>query len=235
MHKAGSSIADKIIVDFCEEKGYQLDRISKKVFDSPLRESDVYIQYQKDMVLEDVYYGMARGFYIENMEILPDLKAIVQVRDPRDCLTSAYYSFRESHVIPNDPTKRKLMEDQRKEVNQLSIDEYVTQNVNNYRRRMKVLRGLVETHTDVLLLTYEEMVCDTERWLQRVARFIDQPVTSHLRERIGDKIDFSVPVENSARHKRQVLPGDHRRKLDSKTIDEISHSMREELEYFGYR
>jgi hypothetical protein len=38
MHKAGSSIADLIFLDFCEERGYAIDRIFQLTKSSPLSE-----------------------------------------------------------------------------------------------------------------------------------------------------------------------------------------------------
>ena len=43
--------------------------------------------------------------------MLPKLRAIMQLCDPRDCLTSAYYSFSKSHVLPKVFKKHHAFED----------------------------------------------------------------------------------------------------------------------------
>lgn len=50
----------------------------------------------------------------------------------------------------------------------------------------------------------------------------------------GDRIDFSVKAEDATKHKRQVTPGDHLRKLKPKTIATMTDAMRKELGFFGY-
>mgnify|MGYP006444211795 CR=1 FL=1 len=234
MHKAGSSIADRIIGDFCTEKGYELDRIARQVPDSPSPEGELFVSYQDHMKLDDVYYGMARGPYVKDMDIIDRLKTIIQIRDPRDCITSAYFSFKESHVLPNNPEKRAKFQHRRDTVSQLTIDDYAATNAENYKMRMNVLRNIIESHADVLLLRYEDMVEDTEKWLTQISEFLGQPVTENVRERLGNKTNFTVNSEDVTKHKRQVSPRDHVRKLSGSTINTMNETLRDPLQYFGY-
>lgn len=234
MHKAGSTIMDLILVEFMKARGYEIDRIALEVPRSPLPERDIFIQAQDDMILEDVYYGVARGPYVAEMPILEKLKVIAQVRDPRDCITSAYFSFKVSHVPPKDPEKKKAFMERRKKLENLSIDGYALSQVESYKRRMEILRNLLNGPGETLLLRYEDMVQQTEGWLGQIGGFIDQPVTDELRETLGEKIDFSVSAEAVTKHKRQVTPGDHLRKLKPETVEQMTQKMRSELEYFGY-
>jgi len=234
MHKAGSTIADKILVDFFNAKGMEIDLVSMRSMNSPLPEGEFFVGYQNQMKPVGVYYGIARGPYVSEMPIIKKLRAIVQVRDPRDCLTSSYFSVKTSHQPPKDPEKRKAFMQRRRKLEKQNIDEYVLAQVNGYRNRMLVLRDIIEGHGDILVLKYEDMVEHTEDWLAQIATFLDQPLTEALRADLGDKIDFSVDSEDIARHKRQVTPGDHKRKLKPETIATISERLAEELEYFGY-
>lgn len=45
MHKAGSTIADSIIMDILAAKGMELDRISLQVSASPLSEAEIFKNY----------------------------------------------------------------------------------------------------------------------------------------------------------------------------------------------
>jgi hypothetical protein len=100
MHKAGSTICDKILLDFMVAKNMEIDRISLLAPLSPLTERDFFLNYQKKMQPVGVYYGVARGPYVSEMTVLDQMKIIMQVRDPRDCITSAYFSFAKSHPPP---------------------------------------------------------------------------------------------------------------------------------------
>lgn len=234
MHKAGSSITDRILVEFCKTRGYQIDRINPQVSSSPLREMDFFIEYQKKMVPEGLYYGMARGPYVKDMERVFELKTIVQMRDPRDCITSAYFSFMKSHQPPEDPEKAAKFMERREQMEQTDIDAYALSRVDNYNKRMKVLQDIIDRHDDVLVLTYEEMVANTETWLDQIASFLGQPLTDELRATLGDDIDFSVDTEDASQHKRQVTPGDHARKLKPETIVEMNKVLGPGMEKFGY-
>lgn len=234
MHKAGSTILDQILTKVMQARGLEIDRISLQVPSSPLSEGEVFVGYQERMKPENVYYGVARGIYVSQMTVLPRLKVIVQVRDPRDCITSAYFSFKLSHVPPKDPAKLAEFNRRRERLQAMDIDEYAQSQVGSYRNRMNVLRDLIGSADDVLVLKYEDMVLDTERWLGKISEFVEQPITDELRAALGDKIDFRVSTEDPTKHKRQVTPGDHKRKLAPETIKAMTARLREQLDYFGY-
>jgi hypothetical protein len=234
MHKAGSSIADRIIEDFCVLKGYEIDRIASRVPGSPLSEIEVYKSYQSQMKLENVYYGIARQPGVAEMQILPKLRIIAQVRDPRDCITSAFFSFRDSHVPPDDPDKLKAFLERREQLKLISIDDFALKEAPKYARRLEVLSDVITKHTDLLLLHYEEMVLDTANWMRKLSHFIEQPITPALLNRLGHKINFKVLGEDSKRHKRQVTPGDHKRKLQPVTIGLMNKILCNGLGLFGY-
>ncbi|MDP5307545.1 sulfotransferase domain-containing protein [Paracoccus spongiarum] len=234
MHKAGSSIADLILADICRAKGLEIDRIALQVPSSDMTEGELFVSYQDKMRGEGVYYGVARGAYVKDMPIVYGLRAIIQVRDPRDCLTSAYFSFRESHRPPTDPQKLEAFLKRRELLQNQTIDEYATLQARSYNHRMAVLQEIVRKHDDVLVLRYEDMVTRTDKWLAAISDFIGQPITPDLRAILGKKIDFTVETEDASRHKRQVSPGDHRRKLKPETIASISDTLAAQLEFFDY-
>lgn len=234
MHKAGSTIMDMIVADVATIRGYEINQISRKVPKSPLNAREVFISSQDSMVLEGAYYGVARGPYISEMPIIEKLKVIVQVRDPRDCITSAYFSYKISHVLPKNPEKAEKFKEWRKNIGALEIDEYALSETKGYKNRMKILREITESHDDALLLRYEDMVTDTAAWLERIGAFLDQPINGEVLEQLGDKIDFSIKSEDVTKHKRQVTPGDHLRKLLPETVSAMNEQMQDELRYFGY-
>lgn len=234
MPKAGSTIADRILVDFCNEKGYEIDRIAARVSKSPLPEAQVFLEYQGNIRLEGVYYGMAREAVVGEMHVVSGLKAIVQMRDPRDCITSAYFSFGQSHQLPTDPEKARLFMERRQRIQDMGIDGYAISRTRDYLKRMRVLAEIIDRHDDILLLKYEEMVSDTETWLQRIAEFLEQPLNTGLRKALRDKTNFTLNNENISRHKRQIAPGDHKRKLQPATIAEMNGVLAPQLARFGY-
>lgn len=234
MHKAGSTVANKIFCKFFGAKGYEINQISSLVPSSPLSEADVFINYQSSIKNTGFYYGIARGAYVSKLSAIRDLKILVQVRDPRDCLTSAYFSFKNSHRLPIDPDKLDKFMERRNSLEKLNIDDYVIKQMNGYSHRMHVLKDIIEDHQDILLLKYEDMVLKTEQWLSDISNFLDQPITDALHHQLKKDIDFSVSFENVNKHKRQVSPGDHKGKLKSSTIKSLNEGLSSSLEFFGY-
>jgi len=234
MHKAGSSIADRIFTKIARERGYELDLISTRVSDSPLSEPEFYREYQSQMKTEGVYYGMARHPQCHELEILPKLRVLIQVRDPRDCITSMYYSFANSHVPPRDPTKLEAFEKRRAEFQAIDIDVWAVKEARNYLKRLEKLEAVINSHSEVQMLTYEEMVQDTPAWLEKVLTFFDQPMTDRLQRVLEPHLDFSVSTEDVSKHKRQVSPGDHRRKLKPETIAQMNEVLAPTMRVFDY-
>jgi len=169
------------------------------------------------------------------MEILRNMRLLVQVRDPRDCITSSYFSLSLSHKLPDDPEKLKAFLAQRQKITETSIDEFALSSVSGYIDRLEKIKNIVNTHDDVLLLKYEDMVESTPKWLDEVSQFIEQPITPDLKSRIKKLLNFNVPSEDPNRHKRQVKPGDHKRKLKSETIEAMNERLSDVLDAFGYQ
>lgn len=234
MHKAGSSIADNIFTEVCAARGYEIDRIALQVPSSPLPEPEFFHSYVPKMRDEGVYYGMARDPATHDLPNLSRLKLIVQVRDPRDCIVSAYFSYRRSHEAPSDPAKRAEHEARKAELQAVDIAKFCLDWPPIYRDRMQIMADILATHDDVLLLRYEEMVTQPELWLHRCLRFLEQPLTPELQVALAKHMDFDIDQEYPDRHKRQVTPGDHRRKLDAATIAAMTQGLEPMLSSFDY-
>ncbi|WP_448604921.1 sulfotransferase domain-containing protein [Thermoleptolyngbya sp.] len=85
------------------------------------------------------------------------------------------------------------------------------------------------------LLTLLEKLPVFQSLLQREARS-PVPTFSTLYQALFEahKADFQVEDEDIYRHKRQVLPGDHTRKLQSETIADLNEKFAEILNKLGY-
>lgn len=234
MHKAGSSVTNGILKTFCRTCGYKVDDISIAAGNSEKSPPEVFVAAQEHMQPTGFYYGMARGPYVKDMPALANLRLVVQLRDPRDCITSAYFSYAKSHVPPKDPERRKKFEARRQNLQQKTIDDFAKDSAANYRMRMQVLSDLLADHPDALVLKYEEMVTDTDAWMNRIAAFLDLPMTDKLRAKLAEKGDFSTKGEDTSKHKRQVTPGDHARKLTPDTIAELNRELGPVMERFDY-
>jgi hypothetical protein len=105
----------------------------------------------------------------------------------------------------------------------------------NYLSRMNKIRKIAETHPDVLVLQYETMVLNAKLWVRRIPEFLDQPMTDKWLQKISTEADFSVSGEDAANHKRQMTPGDYKRKLKPETIKRPNEILGSALAGFEYQ
>ena len=159
---------------------------------------------------------------------------IFQIRDPRDILVSEYYSLAWIH-----PTEGTQLDDRRQELQKISVDEYVLQQSESSSWPLEEkFKPLLERELDAAretIVTYEEMVTDFPKWVDKVLppfhiRF--QKIAA-LKLAWRYRNEFNV-VSESMTHKRRITPGDHRRKLRPSTIEKLNQRFENVLTRFGY-
>ena len=168
---------------------------------------------------------------------LAQFRTILVVRDPRDVLTSLYYSMAYSHNIPAGETGRRLLQ-ARDAAQGQDIDSWVHSVTARYVQRYQEYADLLSRQANGLasvhLCKYEDLVVDPEGWLAEVVRFLQVDVSPAFLNSLLTKQDFAVDRENRHSHKRQVAPGDHARKLQPFTIAELNHQFARVMQAFGY-
>ena len=162
-------------------------------------------------------------------------RTVLMLRDPRDVLVSFYFSMAYSHSVPEaDRTMREQVLAERQTATGADIDSYVIERSGFFLETYENYLRHVFGRPNVLFVTYEQMVADFEGWLNRVVehcRFTPSPAT---RERLVRESNFEVEKEDPTRHRRQVTPGDHRRKLRPETIEALNQRFATVLETLGY-
>ena len=186
-----------------------------------------------------------------------EARFLLHLRDPRDVLTSMFYSLCYSH---NGPIKGGR--GARAKIAAEGIDAFVMnmataterpyripgdygtglatwdKNGNlhdRYRRYIDELLG----RPNATLVRYEDMICNRDRWLRQVADVFAVPGSANLKSFEEDFQKLGGPKrtdeeENIWGHKRQVTPGDHRRKLAPRTIERLNDIFGDILERLGY-
>ena len=171
-----------------------------------------------------------RTFEFQNV---PSDHRIVHVRDPRDMLVSEFFSFGWIHA------DRHQLDQRRKAIQAMSIDDYVLNQpqFSNWPLEAKFepllqhdLKG-----PGITVIKYEQMVLDFESWAATAIvpfgfRF---PKLRLRRYRQKFSHEFE-PKPEAMTHRRKMLPGDHREKLQSKTIRILNRRFAPILETFGY-
>ena len=124
---------------------------------------------------------------------------------------------------------------QRNRAQELNIDAYVLERASVIGMFYREYRTHLHDHDAVHVVFYERMVTDTLSWLQDIATHLCLLIEPAEMMRIARAADFSPPAEEQpSLHRRQILPGDHRRKLKPATISELNRQLADVLEAFGY-
>jgi adenylate cyclase class IV len=105
-----------------------------------------------------------------------------------------------------------------------------------FRDRYREYLAAFAGKPNVTLLRYEDMVADFPGWLRTVVTAFDledpEAAVADLFER--HRGAFDVTGEDVMRHKRQVVPGDHRRRLKAETVVFLTEQFAEILRELGY-
>jgi len=158
------------------------------------------------------------------------------IRDPRDALVSAYYSYSKNHAIPQSPTKAAEFKLLRAKIIAQGIDGYVMEMSKNSQWRMQQYFNLQRSCSAVCILRYEDMIADFPTWLDKLLTHCQWKISPILRNQLiseAEKAGHRKP-ENTESHRRQVSPGEHKRKLQDKTIKNLNEYLSEELQQLGY-
>lgn len=234
VHKAGSVVFQKLLSHFSKEAGLAVDPLSRHFTVSPLPQAEILRKLEIDIKPEGVFYGVVRSPHFSAMSRLKELRLIAQVRDPRDCLTSHYFSLAYSHSLPKNPLKRDVFLARREAAAAKGIDEFAIETAPLFEHRFQQMAILLEKHQGMQVLKYENMVERSNEWREEVAEFFGLKMTRKLAENLDNVADFNVEREDISKHKRQVKPGDHLRKLRPETIHYLNSRFSNILEIFGY-
>ena len=221
----------------------QNDLVHVRLTDYAFNSSFPYLDHLSELEMDKYrhvflpvgYLYSVFGGMVEGISDLDAYRVVLMVRDPRDVLTSEYFSIAYSHRPPLGKNKASSFGDRRELARQIGIDEYAVAQCARLRRVYERYADRLLGRPNVAMLTYEQMMSDFEAWLDRLLDHCGLTTTPRLRRALVDEARRSRPkTEDVFRHRRQALPGDHRRKLRAETIGRLEASFSRVLEAFGY-
>ena len=249
MHKAGSMVLHRVLKDICDQTNvrYLSENQSSKRDMLPVRK----IFEGSDFIAKrNGCFGPIR-FFVPT-KALAEANVLLHLRDPRDVLTSMFFSYCFMHRGPVEKNTGY-----RRVVAEAGIDKYVLdmssegflhyegdygtgghykKHIGNILTRyLRYLREVVG-RPNTVLVSYEEMVRDFPSWLRKVvARFELENEDEIYRFVLDRHVEEVKPgTEDVWSHKRKVTPGDYLEKLRPETIAELNRRFREVLSALGY-
>lgn len=176
------------------------------------------------------------GGMIEGIPSITKFKVVLVVRDPRDILVSSYYSIAYSHAIPEGEKKDSLLS-RRKEALASDLDDHVLQHAEKLLAvfdRYEVC--LFAEYSNVHIARFEDMVGDYPKWLEALLSSCGLDIPESMRCELIRSNEASRPSsENINKHLRKGMPGEHREKLRSDTIEKLNSIFEQPLLRFNYR
>jgi hypothetical protein len=180
-------------------------------------------------------YGPFRHSAVLNyLPALESLKILILLRDPRDALTSRYYWSAFGQNRRAFPNLRENVRQKNTKYDYSSVDTYVLSRSFDYLKEYKAYCAYLAANPNSTLTRYEDMIADFQGWLRIVRTILGLPLNRRALSQITKQVTLGAVAEDATAHKRQVIPGDHRRKLKPETIARLNELFHDEMEFLGY-
>lgn len=247
IHKAGSMVLHRVLREICDLN--KINYYSANKGGEPLPVDRMFAG--NDFIAERNGCFDPIRFFVSS-KALPAARIILHLRDPRDVLTSMFFSYCFMHsgdVEPNIGYRKKVAE--------AGIDQFVLDMVadnfhsyqgeygtglkfkkhagNVYERYARYLSDVVP-RPNAILVSYEEMVLDFPSWLRKILSAFELEDGERTHDMVANRYSHTVEPneEHIWSHKRKVTPGDYEDKLKAGTILHLNRKFKEVLDTLGY-
>lgn len=235
LHKAGSTLMFAMLEDYCSQVGIPTVNPFGTAWLNGIRSNNI------DSSIEEIfkprgyaYLGFRFFFTFDPAFDFSQMRKVFLVRDPRDILTSLYFSVSFSHAKPQvEGEVSKVLEEKREQALGMEINQFVLE-------RADAIRGKFERYAEVLtddnlrIYRYEDVIFDKADWLADLIDYLKLPMDENLVQTIAAKNDIRPEEENPGAHIRQVKPGNYKKHLSGRTIDLLNGVFSDILDRYSY-
>lgn len=235
--KAGSTLLHGMMEQMADEAGLTYFALAQKMYTSGVLPPQVPAEATKLFVPQGYLFGGFRGVPPEvALPTWASGKTILLVRDPRDMLTSLYFSQAYSHRPPGgeeDGAARQQFDKQRAEAQAMPIDDFALERFKRivalYRQIGRKLQGVKHK-----TYRYEDVIFDKANWLKDIIKTLELSVSDDWIAANVAKFDVIPDEERPDKHVRRVTPGDFKEKLKPETIAKLDRAFADIYESYGY-
>lgn len=236
--KAGSTLLNNLIGPISTAAGYQYFPLFNRLKSASIEPTEIDVDRSDSIFEPDGYcYGGFRG--LPGAITLPpfaDGRTILLVRDPRDMLTSLFFSVAYSHRPPPARPDSKLTANfntRRNIALSSDINNFVIDRAKTTLSIFSAIENKLAKY-NIKTYRYEDVVFDKLNWTNDMIDFLRLDVPGEIVERVVARNDVLPQVEDMREHVRTVAPGDHKRKLTGETIDRLDVMLRPVLTRYAY-
>ena len=239
-HKAASNFTNQILKEVEQISEFELydygaliGSISEKLNITDQFEEYLNENHKTLFKLNGEIYGPQR--LPLNFTGINDYKKIFFLRDPRDVLVSAYYSFGYSHVEPDSTSMIDSFLKKRATIQNQTIDEYVLQEMERWIKPayMNYKKLRLESTNDVLYLKYNDYIENTEGIVNKILTFFGLE-NRDLAKRLAMSANPITRLEEKDQHKRSGKNNQWKTHLKQSTQDELNIKLKDILEFWDF-
>ncbi|RMG92888.1 MAG: hypothetical protein D6703_00950 [Zetaproteobacteria bacterium] len=232
--KSGSTLLYNLLREICLVNEIPVIDLVSDAFEQGIRFHDIQPDIEKVFFPQGYLYLGFRTFFAFDLSFdLNSKRKVLLVRDPRDILVSLYFSQRYSHVLPAEGEAAKSFIRARQRAMEMDLESFVLENVDYVREPFERYMTL-DWNKNFRLYRYEEIIFRKREWIQDLADYFDLSVSNELLRRLLEKYDILPEKENPQAHIRQVRPGNYKKHLRPTCIEEITASLTDILQQYGY-
>jgi hypothetical protein len=238
LYKAGSSLLNRTLRQLCRNSNVEYVDVLKQFREAgTILETAKFSAAARESVRD---YLDHRGIVFSGWREFPtnydlplrsETHTYLLVRDPRDMITSLYFSLKYSH--PTTGLEADYILPERERLQNVDIDSFARQQAAPIARYFAAYAALSDTQ--LMLRRYEDIVFDRARFVAELCQHFGLEVPQRKMDVVAERNDERPESEDVHAHVRQVTPGDHAKKLAPATVALLNERLKDVLQRYDYK
>lgn len=181
----------------------------------------------------EIYAPQRRPIHFPGIE---RFKHVFFLRDPRDVLVSAYYSFAFSHSIPQNTSAKDVFLREREKMQRGTIDDYAREAASEWILPLyQKYQYLRESSNSNIFLSYDLFNSNLPKFIKDLSQFLDFDLSEQKIQKVIKVNDKGGNTKESiSKHRRSGKSGQFREKLSPGTIEYLNKLFSDSLVYWKF-
>ncbi|HEY5238478.1 MAG TPA: sulfotransferase domain-containing protein [Rhizomicrobium sp.] len=237
-HKGGSTLLFNMLRRLSRNVGFTFYSIDDKLF------ADNVSAMRRPTDIGDIFnptgycFGGFRRFPIYPIPLLDTARTVFLIRDPRDMITSLYFSLLKSHRLPaatEGEGAREEMLATRARLEQMDMDTFANERLPGYVKEFEgyAAQGF-HWRPNVATYRYEDVIFRKREWIADICDWFGWSPPPKVVDKILGDVDVVPDAERPDEHIRQVSPGNYKKHLGEGTVEHINGVLGEYMRLYGY-
>lgn len=163
-------------------------------------------------------------------------KYIFFLRDPRDVLVSAFYSFGFSHSLPQNKAARDAFLKRREKIQEGTIDDYVREAATEWVLPIyKNYQNLRKNSNSNIFLSYDLFISNLPKFINELAHFLNFVPSEEKIQKVISANKKGLNTKENISHRRSGKSGQFREELSPSTIEYLNELFSDILIYWKFK